>query len=164
VIGFRIDQAKGLFFDAPAVVKAVGRAERKVLSRFGAFVRRTARSSLRKRKKASEPGQPPSSHVGLVKQHLFFLWDPQHRSVVVGPVQLNRSDPNTLELLEHGGTATRRFVVIEEKKRRGTTRRVVSSRKAKPRTVRYRARPFMQPAFEKEQPKLADMWKDSVTE
>ncbi|HOM77081.1 MAG TPA: hypothetical protein PLE88_11240, partial [Anaerohalosphaeraceae bacterium] len=57
-----------LFFDSPKVIRAVDKSTRKVLSRFGAFVRRTAKQSIRKRKKSSTPGTPPSSHTGLLKR------------------------------------------------------------------------------------------------
>ena len=82
MIGLRIDRVKGLFFDSKKVVNATTRAERKVLSRFGAYVRRSARSSIRKRKKVSEPGKPPSSHTGLLKRFIFFAYDPGRKSVV----------------------------------------------------------------------------------
>jgi hypothetical protein len=163
---FKISEAKGLFFDSPKVIAATDAAERKVLSRFGSFVRRTARSSLRKRKKPSEPGQPPSSHAGLVKQFLFFVWDPATRKVVIGPAQLNKPDPRVLELLEKGGMAARRFRVIREEKGKGKRKRqvvkVVTSKTAQPVNVRYQPRPFMAPALEKELPKLPEMFKDSV--
>ncbi|NLY02726.1 MAG: hypothetical protein GXY83_42275 [Rhodopirellula sp.] len=76
MIAYRINAAKGFFFDSARVVKATSRAERKVLSRFGAYVRRGARSSIRKRKTVSEPGQPPSSHAGLLKKFIFFAYEP----------------------------------------------------------------------------------------
>lgn len=60
-----LEAAKGNFFDRKAVLAAVDKATLRVLSKFGAFVRRRAKSSIRKRKKASPPGQPPSSHSGL---------------------------------------------------------------------------------------------------
>jgi len=68
-------EIKQLFFDSPKVVRAVDRTTRRVLSKFGAFVRRTARSSIRKRKRISEPGSPPSSHSGLLKKFIFFGYD-----------------------------------------------------------------------------------------
>ena len=77
-------EVKQLFFDSPKVVRAVDRTTRRVLSKFGAFVRRTARSSIRKRKRTSEPGSPPSSHTGLLKRFIFFGYDAQKRSVVIG--------------------------------------------------------------------------------
>ena len=51
---------KQMFFDRAKVKNAVDKGVRKVLSKFGAFVRRTARSSIRKRKRVSAPGEPPS--------------------------------------------------------------------------------------------------------
>ena len=137
-------EIKQLFFDSPKVVRAVDRTTRRVLSKFGAFVRRTARSSIRKRKRISEPGSPPSSHSGLLKKFIFFGYDPAKRSVVIGPERLSQAGRGEApHLLEYGGTGT-----VE---RRGKRRR-----------AKVRARPFMGPAFEKEEPKLAAMWRDSI--
>lgn len=148
MIGFGIEQAKEFFFDSERVRRAVDRAGRKVLSRFGAYVRQSARSSIRKRKRISEPGQPPSSHTGLLKRFIFFAYDPEHQSVVIGPVRLGQKIGDAPPALEYGG---RSHVVTGSRKRR----RVV-------RTVTIRARPFMGPALEKEKPKLPAMWRDSV--
>jgi len=137
--------AKQAFFTSPAVTGAVDRATRKVLSKFGAFVRRGAKSSIRRRKRVSDPGKPPSSHTGLLKRFIFFGYDRADRTVVIGPVAL-RSKPEAPELLEYGGQVQRR----------------VGRRRPKLKTMRYRPRPFMQPAFETEKPKLPAMWKDSV--
>ena len=133
-----------LFFDTRKVRKAVDAGTRRVLSKFGAFVRRTARSSIRKRKKASPPGSPPSSHTGLLKRFIWFGYEPARRSVVIGPARLSaKGRGEAPHLLEYGGTG-----VVE--------------RKGKRRRARIRPRPFMGPAFEKEQPKLPAMWLDSV--
>ena len=133
-----------LFFDTKAVRGKVDAGTRRVLSKFGAFVRRTARSSIRKRKRISEPGSPPSSHTGLLKKFIFFGYDPAQRSVVIGPERLSQKGRGEApHLLEYGGTGT-----VE---RRGRRRR-----------AKVRARPFMGPAFEKEEPKLAAMWRDSI--
>ena len=137
-------EIKQLFFDSPKVVRAVDRTTRRVLSKFGAFVRRTARSSIRKRKRISEPGSPPSSHSGLLKKFIFFGYDPAKRSVVIGPERLTqRGRGEAPHLLEYGGTGS-------------------VQRKGKRRRAKVRARPFMGPAFEKEEPKLAAMWRDSI--
>jgi len=148
MIGYRIDSVKGLFFDRKAVQNAADRATRRVLSRFGAFVRRGARSSIRKRKKPSEPGRPPSSHTGLLKRFIFFGYEPRRRSVVIGPVRLNQMVGDAPAALEHGGTSR----VVTGSRRRG--RRV--------RSVTIRPRPFMGPAFEREMPKLPAKWANSV--
>lgn len=141
MIGFEI---KRLFFDREAVTSKVDAATRNVLSKFGAFVRRTAKGSIRNRKKPAPPGSPPSSHTGLLKKFIFFGFDPDRRSVVIGPTRLNhRGRGDAPPLLEYGGETT---LVRRESRER----------------VTYKARPYMGPAFEKEQPKLPAMWRDSV--
>ena len=104
MIGFEIKQ---LFFDRQAVISRVDPATRKVLSKFGAFVRRTAKGSIRNRKAAAPPGSPPSSHTGLLKKFIFFGYDPQRESVVIGPTRLDRRGQGEApSLLEHGGQTT----------------------------------------------------------
>jgi len=146
MIGVKIDQAKGLFFDAPKVVRAVDRATRQVLSKFGAYVRRGAKSSIRKRKRSAAAGSPPSSHTGLLKRFIYFGYDPDKQSVVIGPTKQNRGS-SIPETLEHGGTAT---IVRRRRGKRTTTR------------VKIAPRPFMGPAMDRELPKLPAMWRDSV--
>jgi len=138
---------KKMFFDRKAVTRRTDRATRRVLSRFGAYVRTAARSSIRSRKRTSEPGQPPSSHTGLLKRFIFFAYDPQRETVVIGPMPLNQKVGNAPEALEHGGAS----VVVEGLRRSRRKRR-----------VNIRARPYMRPAFEQEKPKLPAMWRDSV--
>ncbi len=142
MIDFRV---KETFFDRSAIQRAVGDAARKVLSKFGAYVRQAARSSIRKRKAVSKPGQPPSSHVGTLKRLLFFGYDPAKKSVVIGPTPLGSGSADAPPLLEYGGQAR------------------VKGRKGKSVTATYRPRPFMGPALEKEEPKLPQMWADSVS-
>ena len=133
-----------LFFDTKAVRGKVDAGTRRVLSKFGAFVRRIARSSIRKRKKPSSPGVPPSSHIGLLKKFIFFGYEPAKRSVVIGPVRLSQKGRGEApHLLEYGGAT--------KVERRGKSKR-----------AKVRPRPFMGPAFEKEQPQLPAMWRDSV--
>ena len=133
-----------LFFDRKAVTNRVGRATKRVLSRFGAYVRQTARRSIRKRKAVSLPGQPPSSHKGLLKRFIFFGYDPGRQSVVIGPARLaGRNRGEAPPLLEYGGTTTL--------KRGGKRKRAT-----------YKARPFMGPAFEEHKKQLPQMWANSV--
>jgi len=138
---------KKMFFDRKAITAAVDKATRRVLSRFGAFVRRGAKSSIRKRKRISAPGEPPSSHTGLLRRFIFFGYDRERRSVVIGPARLNQKVGDAPHALEHGGMST----VIEGLRGRRRKRR-----------VRIKPRPYVGPAFEQEKPKLAAMWRDSV--
>ena len=144
MIGMRI---KKLFFDRKAVTDKVDRTTRKVLSRFGAFVRRTAKSSIRKRKRVSSVGQPPSSHSGILKKFIFFGYEPAKRNVVIGPAKLNQKIGDAPHALERGGAST----VIQGRRGRRKKRR-----------VKIKARPFMGPAFNKEKPKLPAMWAGSI--
>ncbi len=142
MIGITFQQAKQGFFDRGKVQRSVDAATRRVLSKFGAFVRQRAKSSIRSRKGISLPGSPPSSHVGLLKKFILFAYDPGRKSVVIGPT-LIRADSVAPRLLEHGGETT-----LETK--RGAQR------------ARYRPRPFMGPAFVAEQSQLPGLWKNSV--
>jgi hypothetical protein len=142
VIDMRI---KSLFFDRPKVIRAVDRAKRQALSKAGAFIRQTARHSIRPRKGTSRPGSPPHSHEGSLRRLILFGYDPRSDSVVIGPVGFRRSTaPNVLEF---GGKAT-------------------VFRRVRGRLVRQQvpiaARPYMRPALEKERPKLPSVWRNSV--
>jgi len=144
MIGFDV---KRVFFDTKTVRAKTDKATRRVLSQFGAFVRQTARRSIRRRKKASQPGRPPSSHTGLLKKFIWFGYDTVRRSVVIGPVRLSQKGRGEApSVLEHGG-----LVMMQSRRREGKKTR-----------ARIHPRPFMGPAMEKEKPKLSAMWRDSV--
>ncbi len=137
---------KAMFFDRPKVQRTVDRAKRRSLSRAGAFIRQRARTSIRRRKRTSRPGEPPTSHTGLLRRFILFGYDRRSDSVVVGPVGFRRSRaPNVLEF---GGRTT------VAAGRRG--------RQKKKRTVRIAARPYMRPALEKERSQLPAVWRNSV--
>jgi len=138
---------KQMFFDRDKVRKRTDTGTRRVLSRFGAYVRTTAKHSIRKRKRISDPGEPPSSHTGLLRRFIFFGYDRDRRSVVIGPMRLNQKVGDAPAALEYGGTST----MVEGLRRRRRKRR-----------IRIAARPYMGPAFEQEKPKLPAMWRDSV--
>ena len=93
-----------MFFDRQAVIDAVGRANAQVLGRAGAFIQRRAKSSIRKRKRVSLPGEPPSSHVGTLRNLIYFGFDTATQSMVVGPTPVGAIGlvPPTLE---YGGPA-----------------------------------------------------------
>jgi hypothetical protein len=147
MIGMKMTDMKASFFDKPKIVNSMNAATRRVLSKFGAYVRTGARSSIRKRKRSSAPGSPPSSHAGLLKQFIYFAYDPSAQNVVIGPTRLNGKAGEAPESLEYGGETT------IERFRRG--KRTVKR-------VSIEPRPFMHPAFEKEKTKLPAMWANSL--
>ena len=95
----------------------------------------------------SEPGQPPSSHTGLLKKFIFFAYEPSKQSVIIGPARLNKTTGDALPALEYGG---RTKIVARRHRRR------------KVHTVNIQARPFMGPAFEREKPILPALWTGSI--
>ena len=128
------------FFDSRKVLRKTSTAERRVLSRFGAFVRRRARGSIRRRKKISAPGQTPSAHGKQIKQ-IFFAYNPANQNVVIGIEKRGKS--NAPAALEHGEPSTTR----------------IRGRKVR---IRVRRRPIMGPALEHEKPKLDPLWRNSI--
>lgn len=93
-----VDRFKQGFFDRGSVLTAMDRATRNAMVSTGAYARTVARNSMKKRKNASRPGQPPHVHVGTLKELTYFAYDHATRSMVVGPVGLGKSKvPGTLE-------------------------------------------------------------------
>lgn len=131
--------AKRSFFDRGAVDRAVDRGTKRALSKFGAFVRQRSRTSIRKRKGTSPPGQPPFSHTGVLRRGILFGYDAARASVVIGPVLLG-SQSGAPERLEKGGD------VIRPGKK----------------PAHYQRRPYMLPAFEAELPRAAPLLKDMI--
>ena len=120
-IGFEM---KKWFFDTRWAKVAVDKTARTVLSKFGAFVRTSARSSIPSSNTVSRPGQPPHSHIGAprraVNRHrkangaapikggrqgikdIWFAWDQGHKSVVVGAIKYNMLSFGTRGEVLHG--------------------------------------------------------------
>lgn len=105
------------------------KARRRILSKAGAWVRTAARSSLRRRKKPSQPGTPPSVHAEssarATLKKIYFAYDPPNDSVVIGPEKLNQVNFNIAgvrtsvpNVHEFGGTIAIRewmFTALDER-------------------------------------------------
>ena len=165
-------RAKQLFFDRRLVQNRMSKANRKALSKAGAFIRRRARSSLRRRKRVSAPGQPPSVHstdgVATLK-NILFAYEPNLESLVVGPVKLNQQalfgpqlgSTTVPQLHEFGGRVRIREAKVGRQWRAGV-RRVRPGQPVRVRSARYAERPFMGPALEAEQDHIPDAWSGTV--
>ena len=149
------------FFDSAEVLRMVDKKTIAALSKFGAFVRQRAKSSIKYKKTGiSEPGKPPFAHkssgftrqktnkktgktttqsLSPLRELLFFAYDRSSKTVVVGPVPF-RGKSTAPGLLERGGTG-----IVQRSGRR---------KKAK-----FRARPFMRPAMLAEAPKFASFFR-----
>ena len=153
------------FFDRKRVIDAMDHATRRVLSIFGARVRRRARHSIRRPRRKrpdemtkyerflyhrsggrdvpympSEPGKPPKNVTGLLRGFIFYWYDPFERSVAIGPAKLAGMKGDVPGVLEHGGPT---------RNRRGFS-------------FSIEARPYMGPAFDKELAALDPLWRNSV--
>lgn len=115
--------------------------------KFGAFVMTTAKRSIKKSKRPSQPGSPPKDG-GILKRFIRFAYDESTRSVVIGPGLLP-GRTNAPTVLESGGSGAR-WVIVN-----GTRRKI---------NVSYKARPFMVPALEKRLPELPLLWQNAIKE
>jgi hypothetical protein len=156
------------FFSSEKVMKALSDAERRVQSKFGAYVRQRAKTSIRpaaianrkeiaaakkafqagksKRNRVkkdyvpSQPGEPPRSRQGDLKKLILFGYDADEGNVVIGPILRGGQASQTPGRLERGG---------EFRGKRGKTIRVLK-------------RPYMKPAFDAELQKMPSLWLDSM--
>ena len=158
MIGVTVREAKAGFFDRQAVIAAVGRANVLALSKAGAYIRRSAKGLIRsggKKGKVSLPGEPPRSHVGSLRDLIFFSWDARTRSVVVGPALFKQSPDaaspvsgTVPSVLEHGGQ-----IIVKRLARKFGSRSPI---------VTIAPRPYMLPALNKNLDVLPPMWMGSV--
>lgn len=148
MISLKITQAQRLFFDRPHVLNRIEEARVRALSKAGAYVMKAARGMLRTARgksvnKPSKPGRPPKSRTGLLRDHIYFVFDPQTLSVVVGPARLNRT-LGAPALHEFGGVRFRRDAI------------------GKSQRLKYPPRPYMRPALGKSLPKLPEAFRNAV--
>jgi len=146
-----------MFFDRRAVTSRVDRAKLRGLSKAGAFVRRRARTLMRKRKtktrRVSDPGGPPLQHAGGLRR-VFFGLDRDTDSVVIGPALNTSQRPGgktVPELIEFGGRVRQPARTVP---RRDGSRRVIPAQ-----TLTYEPRPYMGPALADEAPKFPELFK-----
>lgn len=172
--------AKDMFFDRDAVIRAIGRDNAKRLSKAGAFIRQRARSSLKRRKSISLPGNTPhvrSKDKFRTLKNIQFALDRDWESVVIGPVRFGKSSlvnanrSTVPQMMELGGRAqitlsrvaeSREQVLDANGRYREANGRfstdiggwVCGSRRNAIETrnvqAQFRARPFMGPALDAE--------------
>lgn len=157
--GFELTFRTDLFFNSAKVKKAVDDGTRRAMSKGLAYIRRRARSSIRRTRRSSLPGQPPRTHTSnpvVTIKNIQFQYDPASKSGICGPIKLHRQSrvrpvktvPATLEfggkvMFQRGAWAPQ-----QQGTRTGQRTRLVRVQQAFAAT--YRARPFMGPALEKE--------------
>lgn len=181
MITFRM---KSLFFDRKLVLDRIGAGAAKTLSKIGGTIRKTAQRSMRYRKKPSAKGTPPSAHKDnprgpLLRDKLWFAYEPERMSVVIGPVSLGQArgatGPTVPEVQEFGGTVRRLTRVKPKAGRRASPAQAAAFKrklkagqiKTKPaqkiyRTVTLSPRPFMGPALAKNKGGLSGVWQNTI--
>ena len=161
-------QLSKIFVETERISKAKNRSIDGSIIRQLAYLRGTARKSLRRRKKPSPPGKPPSVHstdpVATLKA-ILFVYDKNDMSGIVGPRKTNSSYARrTLtrplpSVMETGGTLTIEEKLVELGPAHGykkywyrTDRRRRSYKRKQDilriRRVKIAARPFMGPALD----------------
>jgi len=159
-----INGRSGVFFDQTVVTSAADNMVNKGLSKAGAFIRTTAKGSLRYSRKSAVAGQPPKvkrgGSVGYqrttinkktgatvrrsaspLKELIYFAKSGD--TVIVGPMDFKGSRTNRYKVptvLERGGTGQR-----------------IDGKKVK--VLKFKGNPFMRPALAKVAPNIPAMLK-----
>ena len=166
LVDVSIGGSKGSFFDSEKVLKKLDAQTRRSLSKCGAFVRQTAKSSIKYGTKSAPAGSPPTARrskafvrttknkkTGAVKSRptsplkelIYFAYDDTARSVVIGPALFRQSK-------------TKGYLVPTVLEKGGSVLVVSSDGVVKPATIA--PRPFMNPALMKEMPKFQGTFKN----
>lgn len=118
------------------ITKAVDRYEERKLKRAGAFIMTTARRLIRKRRRASLPGKPPSSHQGGLRNNIFYA--DKGREVIVGPIDFGNDRNFVPQILEFGGGYN--YTASEVRERQDRIRAAVAALKQRGRGKRRKRR------------------------
>jgi len=161
---------KGAKIPPRNVMSPVDRELNRRLHKLGSWTRQTARRSIRKRKKVSDPGKPPSGHEGSVKNLIFYDVNLDERNVVIGPKASMRK---AVQFIEYGGEQEimvwpwwtvppqdRPRVKREVRAKSGGNLHDKGNKVSI--RVRYEPRPFMRPAFSQELRKNQELWGDLI--
>jgi phage gpG-like protein len=143
MIGIRVTR---MFIDKRAILTPKEQAQKRVLSKQGAFLRGAARRLIRKRRGAARPGQPPHTHTGALKHAILF--EVGTDSVVIGPAASSIGELGALH--EFGGS-----VAIKAYRQK-------NGRAIRAHTRKYPPRPFMWPAYDEVLPRLPAFWEQVI--
>lgn len=166
MIGIYLHQVKGSF-DASTILWPTNRFVKKLLHRFGGYVRNTQRNSMKRAndpphgpRKRSKPGNPPLRHAANpdIKETVFYYVDPHRKDVIIGMVLLQtKSRVGEMPMpgvLEYGGEAL--IYSGRWNRRTGHAGRTVK-------VVKVLPRPSAVPAFEKAVKKyLPDLIREGI--
>lgn len=156
------------FFDRSIIRTRWHTFNRDPINRAGALIRKIARDSIRRRKRAkpSAPGTPPFSRMpGSLPPFKMIYYVPyrMNTAVIIGMVGFTKkgSELPPPGLQEHGGTAPR-TVLIKYQRRTKKGKFTSPGRFARRVLAKYPKRPFMVPALARARTQLAPLWKNSL--
>jgi len=156
--GWGLKEFKGSFFDRPGVKAALDPMEHRFLNRFGFLVAERAKMLMVDAPKGvySPPGFAPFAHVGLLRKMLYWAFDTESWSLIVGPSLLRGGNSPYVnftvpEVLEYGGNPVRR----------GPGGGTVSARGVI-RIYHYEARPYVRPAYQSVLRQQQEIWDYSL--
>lgn len=146
---------KAMFFDTARVKRRVDDATRRVLGHMGGLVRKSAIGSIREApmNRHAPAGQPPFSHVSARRR----AWNRRRKARGKDPI---RGGFKGLKHILYSYEPSRRSVIAGPASNR--TRSITIPEILEEGLRGIKARPFMGPALEREKPKFAGLWANSV--
>lgn len=160
-----------MFFDRPAVIRMVEKNTRRVLSRFGAYVRRTARSSIRKARQKKIAELTPKelkSYRRRQRKHRQGRGPKARRpSASAKPGKPPRYHTGLLRKIlfiwdRYEQSVSIGPVVLMNSGRVPEVLEHGGQTQYFGEPMQIHPHPYMGPALDKEWPKLDDLWRDSV--
>ena len=133
--------------ESKRLLERMSSSARKALTEQGRYLRTVAQRSISTKGGVSQPGHPPRSITGLLRNFLFWAYDPTAASVVVGPAAF-RANATVPCILEEGGDEMAHVKV-------GT--------KWQNKVVHIAARPYMAPALVISQQRLPEYWANNLS-
>ena len=178
-------------FDKQKLKKKAETATFTSLRHAGGAIGKTARFSIRRRKKPSKPGSPPHTQTGMLKRVIRYDVANNKTEVVIGPV--NEIAGRLWNLHEFGGVATKRRklkphrfkvgeygpirpiqhgtktkfarIQLQTATQANRATRLIeeeNARRSDNKPRHYPKRPFMKPALEANRSRLPMFWANSV--
>lgn len=180
--GLNLSKSKFLFDKqgrANPIREVLGKAVFAAWNKWGGFVRKSAQRNIRRRNRVSSPGESPTDQTGILRKWIEYAFDESAWSVVVGPRKTNQVFFNgdgapvtgtVPQILEEGGKITIQEVqqprtgkwVRQDLRFKRTNNGGQATWPRRRRPVTIDARPYMQPAFDKNVKLLPRLLKEAA--
>jgi len=164
-------------FDKQKLKKKAETATFTSLSEAGGAVRKTAKRSIRKRKKASKPGSPPHTQTGMLKRVIRFSSKDscsacsaktkasKRYSSLIKPHRFKVGEHGPIRAKQHGSKTKFARIELRTAAQANRATRLIAEeneRRSDNKPRHYPKRPFMKPALEANRSRLPTFWANSV--